>query len=130
MTRELMQGNPANPQVAPITRLGMGTTLSDVAIHGGTVHLGGQVAADLTKNIEGQTREVLASLDRWLGQAGTDKSRILMCQIFLADIKDFDGMNRVWNAWVPPGHAPPRAAVEAKLAHPGWLVEMVVTAAL
>ena len=52
-----------------------------------------------------------------------------MCQIFLADIKDFDGMNKVWNAWVAAGNAPPRATVEAKLAKADWLIEMVVTAA-
>ena len=130
MTRELMQGSPANPQGTHLARLGTEPPHPDAAVHGGTVHLAGQVADDLNKNIEGQTHEVLASVDHWLGQTGTDKSRILMCQVFRADIKDFDGMNRVRNAWVPPAPAPPRVAVEAKLARPGWLVEMVVTAAL
>ena len=112
-----------------ITRLHVGKTLAEAAIHNGTVYLAGQVAEDATQNIEGQTREILGHIDRLLAEAGTDKTRILMCQIFLADVKDFSGMNAVWNEWVAPGNAPARATVEAKLAKPEWLVEMVVTAA-
>lgn len=111
-----------------IERLQVGATLSEAAIHRGTVYLAGQVANDTTQNIEGQTREVLMLVDRLLAQAGSDKSRILMCQIFLADIKDFDMMNQVWSAWVSASHAPPRATVEARLAKPEWLIEIVVTA--
>ena len=120
-------------QFAPstdIVRLGMGPTLSDAAICNGIVHLAGQVADDATKNIAGQTLEVLAHVDRLLAKAGSDRSRILMCQIFLANIRDFDAMNQVWNGWVAEGYAPPRATVEAKLARPEWLVEVVVTAAV
>lgn len=112
-----------------INRLHVGKTLSEIAIHNGTVYLAGQIAEDLTQNIEGQTREVLGHVDRLLAEAGSDKSCILMCQIFIADMKDFAGMNAVWNEWVADGASPPRATVEAKLAKPEWLVEMVVTAA-
>jgi enamine deaminase RidA (YjgF/YER057c/UK114 family) len=112
-----------------IKRFHVGKTLSEAAIHNGTIYLAGQIAEDTAQNIAGQTREVLGHIDRRLAEAGSDKSRILMCQIFLADIKDFDSMNAVWNAWVAEGHAPPRATVEAKLAKPEWLVEMIVTAA-
>lgn len=112
-----------------IKRLHIGKTLSEVAIHNGTVYLAGQIAEDLTQNIEGQTREVLGHIDRLLNEAGSDKSRILMCQIYIADMKDFSGMNAVWNEWVAEGNSPPRATVEAKLAKPEWLVEIVITAA-
>jgi enamine deaminase RidA (YjgF/YER057c/UK114 family) len=112
-----------------IKRLHVGKALSEAAIHNGTVYLAGQIAEDLTQNIEGQTREVLGHIDRLLAEAGSDKSRILMCQIFLADMKDYGGMNAAWNEWVAEGHSPPRATVEAKLAKPEWLVEIVVTAA-
>ncbi|MBS0566436.1 MAG: RidA family protein, partial [Proteobacteria bacterium] len=81
-------------------------------------------------DIEGQTREVLAAIDALLAQAGSDKTRILRAQIFLADIADFAGMNRAWDAWVVPDNAPARATVEAKLAKPQWKVEIVVTAAV
>jgi enamine deaminase RidA (YjgF/YER057c/UK114 family) len=112
-----------------IKRLHVGKTLSEAAIHNGTVYLAGQIAEDLTQDIAGQTREVLGHIDRLLAEAGSDKSRILMCQIFIADMKHFAAMNEVWNAWVAAGNSPPRATVEAKLAKPEWLVEMVVTAA-
>jgi enamine deaminase RidA (YjgF/YER057c/UK114 family) len=113
-----------------ISRKHLGTRLSEIAIHNGTVYLAGQIAEDTTHNIEGQTREVLGHVDRLLAEAGSDKSHILMCQIYLADVKDFAGMNAVWDEWVAKGHAPPRATVQATLAKPEWLVEIVVTAAV
>ena len=112
-----------------IKRLHVGKRMSEAAIHNGTVYLAGQIADDATQNIEGQTRQVLASIDRLLAEAGTDKSRILMCQIFIADMKDFAGMNSVWDEWVAGGSTPARATVQASLAKPEWLIEMVVTAA-
>jgi enamine deaminase RidA (YjgF/YER057c/UK114 family) len=112
-----------------IKRLHVGKTLSEVAIYNGTVYLAGQIAEDVTQDIAGQTREVLGHIDRLLAEAGSDKTRILMCQIFIADLKDFAAMNTVWNEWVAEGNSPPRATVEAKLAKPEWRVEMVVTAA-
>ncbi|OGB22995.1 MAG: hypothetical protein A3I66_08190 [Burkholderiales bacterium RIFCSPLOWO2_02_FULL_57_36] len=112
-----------------IKRLHVGKTLSEAAIHNGTIYLAGQIAEDTTHNIDGQTREVLDHVDRLLAEAGSDKTRILMCQIYISDVKDFDSMNEVWNAWVADGNSPPRATVEAKLVKPEILVEMVVTAA-
>jgi enamine deaminase RidA (YjgF/YER057c/UK114 family) len=53
-----------------------------------------------------------------------------MCQIFIVDLADFPAMNAVWERWVAPGNAPPRATVQARLARPEWKLEMVVTAAL
>ena len=69
-------------------------------------------------------------MDALLAKAGTDKTKILRAQIFLADIADFPGMNAVWDGWVVAGHTPPRATVQAALARPEWKVEIVVTAAL
>jgi enamine deaminase RidA (YjgF/YER057c/UK114 family) len=113
-----------------ITRLHVGRRLSEVAIHNGTVYLAGQIADDTTEDIGGQTRQVLAHVDRLLAEAGSDKSCILMCQIYIADMLYFAGMNAVWDEWVAPGHTPPRATVEAPLANPACLVEIVITAAL
>ena len=112
-----------------ITRLHVGKRLSEIAIHQQTIYLAGQIADDVSQDIRGQTREVLGHIDRLLAEAGSDKTRILMCQIYLSDLKDFDGMNSVWDDWVADGNAPPRATVGARLAKPEWLVEMVVTAA-
>lgn len=112
-----------------IKRLHVGKTLSEAAIHNGTIYLAGQIAEDTTHNIEGQTREVLGHIDRLLDETGSDKTRILMCQIYISDIKDFDSMNDIWNEWVADGNTPPRATVEAKMVRPEILVEIVVTAA-
>ena len=101
-----------------------------MAVHNGVCYLAGQVAADSSQDISGQTRQVLAAIDALLVRAGSDKSRILMCQIFITDLAEFAAMNAVWEAWLAPGHAPPRATVQATLAKPQWKIEMVVTAAL
>lgn len=113
-----------------VQRYDVGTRLSEMAVHNGVCYLAGQVAADGTQDITGQTQQVLAAIDALLARAGSDKGRILMCQIFIRDLADFPALNSVWEAWVVAGHAPPRATVQAQLAKPEWRVEMVVTAAL
>lgn len=110
-----------------IQRIEAGPRMSEASIHNGVVYLAGQVPEDTSVDIEGQTRQVLAAIDALLAEAGSDKTRILRAQIYLADIQDFAGMNRAWDAWVVPGNAPSRATVEAKLAKPDWKVEIVVT---
>ena len=112
-----------------VQRIDVGARMSEAAIHNGTVYLAGQIADDASQDIEGQTRQVLAAIDALLDKAGSDKSRILMAQIYLADLTDFAGMNRIWDAWVVPGHTPCRATVQAALARPEWKLEIVVTAA-
>ena len=101
-----------------------------MAVHNGVCYLAGQVAADGTQDMTGQARQVLAQIDGLLARAGTDKSRILMCQIFIVDLAEFPALNAVWERWVAPANAPPRATVQARLAKPEWKLEMVVTAAL
>ncbi len=113
-----------------IQRFDVGARLSEMAIHNGVAYLAGQVPEDESLDIAGQTRQTLAAIDALLARAETDKSRILMAQIFLADMADFQGMNAVWDAWVSPGQAPPRATVQAALADPRYRVEIVVTAAV
>ncbi|MBL8516298.1 MAG: RidA family protein [Betaproteobacteria bacterium] len=112
-----------------IQRFHVGPRLSEMAIHNGTVYLAGQVAEDASQDMAGQTRQVLAAIDRLLTEAGTDKSRILSTTIFVADMAEFPAMNAVWDAWVAQGNTPPRATVQAKLAKPDWKVEMQVIAA-
>lgn len=113
-----------------IKRIEVGKRYSEVAIHNGVAYLAGQVPFDTSADIYGQTQQVLAEIDKWLAQAGSDKSRILMAQIYLADMADYAEMNRAWDAWVAENNAPPRACVEAKLADPKWKVEIVVSAAI
>lgn len=113
-----------------VQRFDVGARMSEMAVHNGIVWLAGQVAADGTQDVAGQTRQVLAAVDALLARAGTDKTKIVMCQIYLADIADFPAMNGVWDPWVAKGHTPPRATVQARLAKPEWKIEVVVTAAL
>ena len=113
-----------------IQRFDVGARLSDMAVYNGVAYLAGQVPSDTTQDITGQTAQVLAMVDALLARAGSDKTRILMAQIFIADLADFAGMNVAWDAWIAAGHAPPRATVVAKLAKPEWKVEIVVTAAV
>ena len=113
-----------------VQRFDVGARLSEMAIHNGVVYLAGQIPEDPNLDIEGQTLQVLQAIDRLLERAGTDKRKLLMVQIFLVDLKDFEGMNRVWDQWVVPGHTPPRATVQANLASPKWRLAVVATAAL
>ena len=114
-----------------IERRHVGKRLSGLVIHhaSGTAYLAGQVAEDPKGDIEAQTRSVLKQVDRLLGEAGTDKTRILSATIYLADISDYAAMNGVWDAWVPQGETPARATVEARLANAAYRVEIQVVAA-
>ena len=111
-----------------LTRLDTGTRMSQAVIHGGVVYLAGQVGEG--DGVAEQTRAILASIDSLLARAGTDKSQLLSTQIWLSDISTFAEMNAVWEEWVDPANTPARATVEAKLAAPQFLVEIMVTAAV
>ena len=115
--------------MADIKRIETGNRMSMAVVHNGTVYMAGQVGKP-GESVTDQTREVLAQVDRLLAEAGTDKTRILSAQIWLADMADFAEMNAVWDAWVPQGHTPARATGEAKLATPDYKVEVIVVAAL
>ena len=112
-----------------IKRLQTGPRMSQVVIHNGVAYLAGQVAKNPEKDVSEQTRQVLATIDSLLAEAGSDKSRILSATIYLADMADFPAMNAVWDAWVPAGATPARATVEASLATPKYQVEIMVIAA-
>ena len=112
-----------------ITRIQPGARMSEAVIHGSTVYLAGQVG-EPGDDVTAQTKTTLAEIDALLAEAGTDKSKILMATIWLADIADFEAMNAVWDAWVDPANTPARATGEAKLAAPKYKVEIIVTAAI
>jgi enamine deaminase RidA (YjgF/YER057c/UK114 family) len=113
-----------------IKRFETGSRMSQVVVHNGTVYLAGQVAGDVSTDVADQTRQVLAKIDGFLAQAGSDKSKLLMATVWLADIKNFAAMNEVWDEWVSPGNTPTRACVESRLARPPIAVEIRVIAAL
>ncbi len=112
-----------------IRRIEPGKRMSMGVGHGNTVYLAGLVG-NPDEDVVGQTRTILAEIDRLLAEAGTDKSRLLYVQIWLADMNDFAAMNSVWDAWVDPANPPARATGEARLAAPAYKVEIIVTAAL
>ena len=93
----------------------------------GFVFVQGVTARDLSADIVGQTRDALAQIDAILETHGTDNTRLLQAQIWLKDIRDREAMNKVWAAWLPPGGAPARACVQAHMADPRHLVEIMVT---
>ncbi len=110
-------------------RFHVGPRMSDMAVHSGTIYLAGQVADDISQDISGQTKQVLATIDKLLAEAGSDKTRILSTTIYITDMTNFQAMNAVWDNWVPQGNTPPRATVQAQLAKPAYLVEITVIAA-
>ena len=104
--------------------------MSRIVIHHDTVYLCGQVCADASKGIVAQTETMLEKVDALLLQAGSDREHMLSATVYVRDIKDFAAMNEVWDAWVPEGHAPARACVEARMARAELLVEISVVAAV
>lgn len=115
--------------MSDIKRIGVGARMSEAVCYNGVVWVAGQVGKP-GGTVAQQTRDCLAEVDRILAAAGTDKTRILSTQIWLADMATFAEMNSVWDTWVPAGNAPARATGEAKLATTEYLVEIIVTAAL
>ncbi|MBD1552681.1 RidA family protein [Pseudomonas typographi] len=113
-----------------IKRFASNARMSQMVIHGNVAYLAGQVAADTSASLTGQTEQILAKIDGLLAEAGCDKRQVLSATIWLADHNDFAAMNEVWDAWVPEGHAPARACVESALAFPPYRVEIAVIAGL
>jgi enamine deaminase RidA (YjgF/YER057c/UK114 family) len=111
-----------------VKRHNAGPRMSGAVVHGNTVYLAGQVAEGPT--VKAQTEAILKKIDDLLGAAGSSKANLLSATIYLSDIRGYDEMNAAWDAWVSAGNTPARATVEARLAHPKYLVEIMVTAAV
>ena len=112
-----------------IKRIEPGKRLSGAVVHDGIVYLAGQVADNPKGDIAAQTQDVLRKIDGLLAKAGTDKSKLLSAQIFITDMRNFAAMNQVWDAWMDAANPPARATVQAKLAGPDLLVEIMAVAA-
>ena len=113
-----------------IQRIRPGARMSAAVVHGHTIYLAGQVADKTAgKSVAEQTAEILSIIDDLLKESGSDKTKILSVNIYLADISTFAEMNSVWDQWVPKGHPPARATIEAKLAAPAYTVEIMAVAA-
>lgn len=114
--------------MADIERKHVGDRMSQIVCHGETIYLAGQVGTNGAP-VAQQTQDCLDKIDALLAEVGSDKSRILQAIIWLADMRDFQEMNSIWDAWVPQGHAPARACGQANLASPDLTVEITVIAA-
>ena len=113
-----------------IQRFEAGPRMSQVVVHGSTVYLAGVVANNAAgESVTKQTQDILKTIDGHLAKAGTDKSKLLSTNIYITDMKNFAEMNAVWDKWVSPGNTPARATVQAGLAAPDYLVEIMVVAA-
>lgn len=112
-----------------INRFDFDTRIHHGVTHNGTVYLTGQVA-EPGQSAAAQMGEVLAKIDDLLAKAGTDKTKILHVQMWLDDVRDFAEVNTVWDAWMPMEHAPARSSGQGRMAKPGMLVELIVTAAI
>src|SRR5579862_6258702 len=112
-----------------IQRINPGPRMSQAVVHGDTIYIAGQVAGDTTADVTGQTKQVLGKIEALLAETGSDKSKLLAANIWLANVASYDAMNKVWDAWVIPGQPPARATVGAPLAGPQYLVEISVIAA-
>lgn len=114
-----------------IQRHDVGDRMSQAVVHNGVAYLAGQVAFDKPgASVTEQTRNILDRIDKYLADAGTDKSKLLWAQIWISDMDTFAEMNAVWDAWVSPGNTPARACTEARLATPDFTVEIMVMAAV
>ena len=113
--------------MSKIIRTEPNSVLSKAVEYHGFVFLQGCTASDLSKDIKGQTQEVLDTVDALLEAHGTDKTRLLQAQIWLKDIRDREALNEIWSAWLPAGGAPARACVQAHMADPRHLVEIMLT---
>ena len=112
-----------------VTRHNVGPRMSQAVVHGDTVYLAGQVAADPSAGVKGQTEQVLKKIEGLLASAGSSKSKLLSATVWLANMGTYDDMNAAWDAWVDPANTPARATVESRLASPKYLVEIAVIAA-
>ena len=113
-----------------VERKEVGARMSQIVVHGDTIYLAGVVAqASKGKSVTEQTREILVTIDKYLAQAGSDKTKLLSANIYITDMANFAEMNAVWDGWVSAGNTPARATVEAKLAAPDYKVEIMVVAA-
>lgn len=113
-----------------IQRFDVGPLMSQAVVNGNTAYFAGTVADDTSVDVKGQTQQILDKIDRRLAEIGSDKSKLLSATIWVSDIALRDPMNEVWVEWIDKANPPCRACVEAALARPDMLVEIMVTAAV
>ena len=99
-------------------------------VHNGTVYLAGMVADEAHLTVGEQTQQILEQMERRLESVGSGKTALLSVTIYLADMRRFDELNAIWDPWLDRDNPPARACVEARMARPGFEVEMTAIAAV
>ena len=74
-------------------------------------------------DVRAQTRQVLSNVASVLKEGGAGLGDVLKCNVYLADIRDFQAMNEEF-AKAFPSEPPARTTVQALLAEPEMLVEI------
>lgn len=113
----------------PIKRHHPGASLARLVEFGNLVFVAGTTTDNKAASCKVQTEEVLKKIDRLLAEGGSDKSKILWCNVWLTDIREKDQMDAAWQAWVDPDNKPARATVESRLGTPDTRVEIMMIAA-
>ena len=113
-----------------IRRMAGNARMSNAVIYNGITYTKGVTPIDINAGIEDQTRDVLDQIDTILSDAGTSKEKALKVMIWITDMRDFDAMNSVYDAWISAGNKPVRACVETTLAVRDMKVEIQVEAAV
>ena len=90
----------------------------------GTMVSSCMTAADKTGDAGEQTLEILNRIEEHLVALGSGREKLMMVQVWLADIRDFPAFREAWNAWVPPDHVPALSVVEAAASRRDSLVEI------
>ena len=106
-----------------------GNRLARATVYNNSIYLSGIIADADAIDFKSQMESVLKNIENTLADLGSNKNKLLQVTIYLPDINQFDYMNVIWDKWITPGYAPARATVEAKLAHPQYLIEIMATAA-
>jgi enamine deaminase RidA (YjgF/YER057c/UK114 family) len=88
------------------------------------------MADDKSLDIAGQVGQTLAYIDHCLSLVGVERDSLVQVTILLSDIRHREALNKVWTRWLAGAAPPARACVEARLADPRYLVEMIAVAAL
>ena len=84
---------------------------------------------DKSLDIAGQTLGALDVLDRYLKDAGLDRTRIVKAEIVVTDHDNKPAFDRAWASWMPDGQGPVRSFVQSVMPE-GDLIEIIITAAL
>lgn len=81
-------------------------------------------AADKSGDVGDQTLQILNVIEGHLRDHGSGREKLMMVQVWLADIRDFPEFRQVWNDWILTDHVPALSVVEGAASRRDSLVEI------